>query len=283
MVQARGRTFRTVRAGGGTPLVVFDSGLGTGASAWAEVQRQVAARTATLSYDRAGLGGSTPVKDGRRLTEINADLEAVLDTIGYDGPVVLVGQSWGGPVIRAFSHHTRRRVAGLVLVDGTKSGLMTPEQSQGLRVYFGLLGKLSRVGLHRKLRTKLIDNITSGMTPADGKRVIRDMASGKGCRGGAEEAKGLAVEVPLLADLEARGFPEGAQVTLMAATVAEKGTEDMRARFVTSQADEAEAGGHRLVVVTDSRHDIHMHQPTLVADEVIALVESARTREETRA
>jgi pimeloyl-ACP methyl ester carboxylesterase len=268
---------RTVQAGSGEPLVVFESGLAAGASLWAAVQRQVAVHTATLSYDRAGLGGSTRARDGRRFADINADLEAVLEAVGHDGPVLLVGQSWGGPIIRAFAQSTSRPVAGLVLVDGTKSNLMTSLQAKGLRVYFGLLAKLSWLRLHRRLRGKLLAGITAGLAPDDSARVIRDMLSGKAARSGAAEARGLEAEIGLLDALEARGFPAGTPVTFMGATVAEPGTEEMRQRFVAAQQAEAETLGHRFVRVDTSRHDIHMQEPGLVADEIVALVERWRS------
>jgi pimeloyl-ACP methyl ester carboxylesterase len=251
-VSARGRRFRTVRAGEGSPLVVFESGLATSSAAWADVQRKVAAHTATLSLDRAGVGGSSPARDGRLLVDLNADLEGILDSLEEPGPLLLVGQSWGGPVMRSFSHVAQRPLAGIVLVDGTKSAALGPKEGQALNVFFRLLGLLSRVGLHRKLRRK-------------------------GCRGGAREAAGLAVEVDGgLEALEARGFPAGTPVTLMAAAVVDHGNEEIRPRFVESQRCEAEARGNRFVLVEDSRHDIHWHKPDLVVAEILALVERFR-------
>lgn len=276
-VTANGRRFHTVRAGDGEPLVVFEAGLAAGASLWAEVQRKVAEHTATLAYDRAGYGGSQRAKDGRRLADFNADLEAVLDAIEHDGPVILVGQSWGGPTIRAFSHYTRRPVAGLVIVDGTNSTVVGPTEGKGLRVFFGILGKLTWVQLHRKPRGKLLKGITAGLDADDSKRVVRDMLRARSVRAGAAEARGFEVEIDGgLAALEAKGFPPGVPVTFMGAAVAEPGTEEMRARFIASQQEEAEALGHRYVRVDDSRHDIHMQRPDLVIQEVLALVERRR-------
>jgi pimeloyl-ACP methyl ester carboxylesterase len=48
-----------------------------------------------VSYDRAGYGGSTP-KPGRRVADIAADVEDVLDELGV-GEFVSVGGSGGGP------------------------------------------------------------------------------------------------------------------------------------------------------------------------------------------
>jgi pimeloyl-ACP methyl ester carboxylesterase len=260
------------------PLVVFESGLAAAASVWADVQRRVSVHTATLSYDRAGIGGSKRARDGRLFHDLNADLEAVLDAAGHDGPVLLVGQSWGGPVIRAFAHFTRRRVAGLVIVDGTKSQVLTSKEGKALRIYFAALGLLSRLGLHRRFRAKLLQGVTAGLSAEDSVRVLGDMLRGNASRAGAAECRGLEVEADRLGALEARGFPPGVPVTFLAAAQAEAGTEAMRERFVTAQRAEAEALRHRFVLVSDSRHDIHMQEPQVVADEVVALVELWRDK-----
>lgn len=272
-VTANRRRMRTVQAGSGAPLVVFESGLAAGASVRADVQRRVSAHTATLSYDRAGIGGSKPAKDGRRFVDLNADLEAVLDAVGHDGPVLLVGQSWGGPIIRAFSHFTSRPVAGLVVVDGTRSQVLTATEGKALRVYFALLGKLSWLGLHRRFRAKVLVGITAGLSADDSARVLRDMLRGNASRAGAAECRGLAGEADELGALEARGFPPGVPVTFLGAAQADPGTEAMRERFLAAQQAEAEALGQRFVAVAGSRHDIHMHEPQVVADEIVALVE----------
>lgn len=272
-VNARGRRFRTIRAGSGTPLVVFESGLGTTSSAWSYVQRKVAEKTATLSLDRAGLGGSSPAKDGRLLVDINADLEAILDELGVDGPLILVGQSWGGPIMRSFSHVTKRPVAGVVLVDGTKSLALGVKEGQALALVFKLMAWMSYVGLHGILRNRMINDPVTGLSKVDGDRIIHDQRSAQGCRGGAGEAAGLAVEVDGgLAALEARNFPAGASVTLMSAAVIDPGNEEMRPRFVESQRAEAEEHGYRYVCVEDSRHDIHWHKPDLVVEEILRLL-----------
>lgn len=278
LVTANGRRMRTVLAGSGEPLVVFESGLAAAASVWADVQRRVSTRTATLSYDRAGIGGSKPAKDGRRFVDLNADLEAALDAVGNDGPLILVGQSWGGPVIRAFSHSTGRRVAGVVLVDGTMSHVLTSTEGEALRLYFAGLGKLSWLGLHRQLRARLLVGITAGLAADDSARVLRDMLRGNASRAGAAECKGLAAEADELGWLEARGFPPGVPVTFLGAARAEPGTESLRERFLAAQQAEAETLGQRFVLVAGSRHDIHMQEPQVVADEVLTLVERYRTR-----
>ena len=78
----------------------------------------VAARTTTVAYDRSGLGRSSHDPAPRVLSRLVDDLVDVLDHLG-DGPFVLVGHSWGGPIVRCAAAEVPDRVAGLVLVDQT--------------------------------------------------------------------------------------------------------------------------------------------------------------------
>lgn len=276
VVKARGRRFNTVHAGTGGPLVIFESGLAASSPLWAEVQRQVAQHTATMSYDRAGHGGSSLSKDGRLFADLNADLEAVLDAIGQEGPLILVGHSWGGPTMRAMAHHTRRPVAGVVVVDGTNAASLKPDGAKMLQDLFAFLSLLGRVQLHRRLHGKLLKGVADGLPAEDKKRALRSLASARTVRAGAAETKGMFVEQANLAELQAKGFPAGAVVTILGAGVADPGGEEIRADFLAMHEQEAKTFGARYVLVENSRHDIHMHEPTLVANEVLRVLEEAR-------
>jgi pimeloyl-ACP methyl ester carboxylesterase len=103
--------------GSGAPTVVFESGLGDGASSWRKVQAQIARTTRACSYDRAGYGGSDVAAGARDLDAEQADLAALLKAARLSGPFVLVGHSLGGGIVRQYAYRHRRDVAGLVLVD----------------------------------------------------------------------------------------------------------------------------------------------------------------------
>lgn len=96
------------------PTVVFLSTLGCPLEAWTRVQRTVAERTTTISYDRGDVGWN-----GRRATiPRRADeLAALLDQLGVDGPVVLVGHAYGALVAGEFARGRPDRVAGMVFAD----------------------------------------------------------------------------------------------------------------------------------------------------------------------
>lgn len=103
------------------PTVVLEAGMGCPLQQWSWVQQELSgAGYQVLSYDRAGLGWSQPVpgsRDAAAMAEELHDLLAALDMGGR--PLVLVGHSVGGLLVRVYADRHPRRVRGLVLVDAT--------------------------------------------------------------------------------------------------------------------------------------------------------------------
>ncbi len=102
--------------GSGSPTVVLEAGLGTGASGWGFVLEWVAAQTRVCAWDRPGIGGSDPI--GRHTIEDTArHLRATLAAAGEKPPFIVVGHSLGGVYARVFASSFRPEVSGMVLVD----------------------------------------------------------------------------------------------------------------------------------------------------------------------
>jgi len=116
LVKVEGRRVEAVIEGTGTPAVVFESGF-NGSSPWELIQSQIAQKTATLRYQRAGLGRSDPGPDPRDAAQIAKELHALLSAKAVRPPYVLVGHSAGGMYVRVFAHMYPKEIAGLVLVD----------------------------------------------------------------------------------------------------------------------------------------------------------------------
>jgi pimeloyl-ACP methyl ester carboxylesterase len=112
-----GRKMNLLCVGHGSPTVIFDSGLGDQIRAWATVQPAIGKITRACSYDRAGLGFSSP--SGREGTSENAveDLHGLLRAASIKPPYVLVGHSLGGMYVRLYADKYLAEVAGMVLVD----------------------------------------------------------------------------------------------------------------------------------------------------------------------
>lgn len=140
-----GRKMHLYCEGQGAPVVVLDSGLGDGATSWAPVQDQIAAKTRVCSYDRAGYGKSSPGPAPRDTKAIVADMAAMLKAAGEKGPYVLVGHSLASFDVRLFAMTHPKDVAGAVLVDPSadwqlkRMGAVAPGMAAGMDKAYGAL------------------------------------------------------------------------------------------------------------------------------------------------
>jgi len=106
-----------LEAGSGDPTVVFEAGIGATNLNWRRIQESVAQFTGTASYDRTGLGWSSPCRTARTPSNIAAELHEMLERAGIKPPYILVGHSFGGLVMRRYALAYPEDVAGLLLVD----------------------------------------------------------------------------------------------------------------------------------------------------------------------
>jgi pimeloyl-ACP methyl ester carboxylesterase len=100
-----------------TPAVVFLSGIATSSLNWSALQRDVAARTRAIAYDRPGLGWSDLGPRGLTAADHARHLHDVLQAGGIRPPVVLVAHSFGAFIAVLLAHSHPAEVAGAVLVD----------------------------------------------------------------------------------------------------------------------------------------------------------------------
>ena len=119
MVDAGGHRLHMVVAGGGSPTVVLESGLGDTQEPWAKVKPEAAKFSKVVAYDRAGLGRSDSGPSPRTARRIAAELHTALKNAGLAPPFILVGHSAGGLFIRVFANMYPDEVAGMVFVDPT--------------------------------------------------------------------------------------------------------------------------------------------------------------------
>lgn len=107
-------------AGEGEPTVILEAGLGAaGIEEFFGFIDRVAEIARVCTYDRAGTGVSDERPDGLRVTAglMAEELHRLLEGIGVNEPVVLVGHSYGGMPVRAFEGAYPGDVAGMVLID----------------------------------------------------------------------------------------------------------------------------------------------------------------------
>jgi pimeloyl-ACP methyl ester carboxylesterase len=119
MVDVGGHSLHINCSGRGSPTVVMDAGSGGFSAQWVRVQQQVSGTTRVCAYDRAGMGWSEMGPDPRDAKQITGELHALLGKAGIEGPLVLVGHSFGGLYMQTYAARYPDEVAGAALVDSS--------------------------------------------------------------------------------------------------------------------------------------------------------------------
>ena len=108
-----------IRSGSGGPAVVLVAGLGDDLSEWNSVTTSLGEFSTVVAYSRAGLGRSEGVdRDHSAQAEVR-ELHVLIEKLSLKKPVVLVGSSYGGILVRLYISEYPNDVAGLVFVDAT--------------------------------------------------------------------------------------------------------------------------------------------------------------------
>ncbi|MFZ5445080.1 MAG: alpha/beta fold hydrolase [Myxococcota bacterium] len=145
------RVFARRLGPGSGPLVVIEAALGSSSPEWWRLQEALAASVDTLSYDRAGYGRSDAPRAPRTGAQLASELAEVLDALGVHEPVVLVGHSLGGLLVRHFVARFPARVAGAVFVDPVSTQEHRWKELPPALVRRGGVDKGASLGLVRRL------------------------------------------------------------------------------------------------------------------------------------
>jgi len=137
MYVVNGHQMHLYCTGEGSPTIVLDAGLGEDSLVWGKVQPYLSRTTRVCSYDRAGMGWSSPGPDPRDADTIAGELHALLQQADVSSPMVLMGHSLAGLYIRAYATRYPEDVAGLIFVDAS-SPLQEDQGSAELRAHMSL-------------------------------------------------------------------------------------------------------------------------------------------------
>jgi pimeloyl-ACP methyl ester carboxylesterase len=286
-----GRKLYLLEKGSGGPTVIFEAGIAATNLNWFHIQEDVARFTGTASYDRGGLGWSSPCRSARTPGNLAAELHALLQSAGIKPPYVLVGHSFGGLIMRRFALMHPEDVASVVLVDPMRCDEWPPANpskqasvDRGRRLS-GYAIPIARCGLARLAVTSLLcrsGRVSRWLADAGGegpRHVLRRVT---------EEVGKMPREVwPIVAAHWSRpDYYDGmrSHVTAVPDSVREMmeadPIHDIPVLVLTPEKSTplSEKCLHRIadnvrqVVVPKSAHWIHLDQPEIVVDSIRAVV-----------
>lgn len=273
-----GRKLHYRMQGEGSPTVVFESGMGFSGSYWGMIQPEVSRRTTAVTYDRAGTGASDRDTHERSLERIADDLGQLLDHL--PGPFILVGHSWGGPIVRTLASRRSADILGLVLVDQVDE--RDPEYFTRVRDQkTGMAHKATRLIKHvvgfRWAAIRMLKDM-----PEDTRReVLQGDLSRQGLQTGESEFEHFIPGLEMLSENPCI-FP-GTHVTVITGTDPDGMSKGYRRWLVNAHrktADAVEMGS--LVEAPKSGHYIQLTEPDVVIREVNQMVELIRSSEPER-
>jgi len=289
-----GQKLYVLEKGSGGPAVLFEAGIAATNLNWHHIQEKVSCFTATASYDRSGLGWSSPCRSQRTPGNISTELHTMLEMAGIKPPYILVGHSFGGLVMRRYAAKFPEDVAGVVLVDPMRCEEWPPlnpekqsmiERGKRLSAY---AIPIARFGLARLAVTSLLcrsgrlSGHLAGAGGLGGRHVLKRVT---------EEVSKMPREVwPIIAAHWSRpGYYAGMQrhVEAVPETVSEMRDADPIRDIpvlVLTPGKSTPLSGHcldrignnvRQVIATESAHWIHLDEPELVVDSIREMVTAA--------
>ena len=299
LVDIGGQQMHINCTGKGSPTVVLESGTGDLSVIWSLVQPSVSSFTRVCSYDRGGYAWSDPGTRPRTFAQLALELHTALARMKIAPPYILVGQSYGGFVIRGFQARYVSEVSGMVLVDAVHEDQRIVYGGQPHRIREESRGRQfpePRIGLDTELiklaHTKTTIQQTEGLEPPldrlplSAQQVWRwasaqpllELAQGAELYWSPEELVRLHNErlkdraslgdLPLIVLAKTHGgFPDGMSVS----------ASELEAERRELQADLARLSRRgKLIFAKNSGHNIHLEDPALVIDSIREVVKQSR-------
>lgn len=103
--------------GSGNTTIVLVSGGTFDSKTWERFQEQLSYHARVISYDRSGLGNSDYISNSKNISSMTKELDVIINKLDINTPVILVGHSIGGYIVRKYTELFPRKVEALFLVD----------------------------------------------------------------------------------------------------------------------------------------------------------------------
>jgi len=281
-----GRMLNLRCSGSGSPAVLLDIGQGMTSMSWRKVQPLLAAKRRVCSYDRAGLGFSDAGPPPRTAQAAATDLHALVHAAKLPTPLVLVGHSMAGYIVRLYAAAHPEDVAGVVLVDPVVETLA--DDAPAVVAFEAKLGEQNTAFGRHCLELAERGDLAKGAPGSDGcvhprypgfsdalnESIRKRDLDPTYWRTALSERESDAANI---AAVKAAKLPANVPLVVLDAD----GTNDWMPQDQRAIADAAYHAGHakiaaastkgRLVPVSHSSHNVQEDQPRAIVDAVFAL------------
>ena len=258
--------------GSGAPVIVLESGLSGWSQDWSKVQPELAKQTTVCSYDRAGYAWSEEARTPRSGVESMEDLRTLLHNAGVQGPLVLVGHSWGGLLVQLYAQHHPDEVRGLVLVDALQHDMyrsMDPDLRASYQRHMALLtgsaAWLAPLGLPR-LTNQPASVVLNKLPPQEQAQARAFALQSKNYRALYHEY--CSIDAALEAARDGAPLPQIPVAVLSTNDLSEFPPgweqESLRKHWIDGQRRLARQTGGRHIVVDGVGHYLQLERPALV-------------------
>lgn len=154
----------------GAPLLVFENGWGASYEMWTWVERELAPHAQLLFYNRAGIGGSECLVP-QTVENLSAQFAALPNALGLQGPVIAVGQSYGGLMCSLHAAQQRAVLKTVIEIDSTPE-TADPDVDHGLR-QFPAIVKVVKTTLRLGLPNFLFRAVKKTLPATEGETLLR--------------------------------------------------------------------------------------------------------------
>lgn len=189
-------SYRLVNPDSQGDTLVFENGWGASFHCWAWMEQALVKalgdRCRMLFYDRAGIGGST-VTGAQSVAGITQNFLALLQKLGIEGRVIVVGHSYGGLVAGLHAAVVPEPISQAIQLDPTPE-LDDPSINKQLAAV-KLVGNLAQVCAHLGVRDPIFSPACRQLPPEAG-RQLQKLAFGN-----ARSLKNALVELELMGDI----------------------------------------------------------------------------------
>jgi poly(3-hydroxyalkanoate) depolymerase len=147
-IDVEGQVLRVgIRPGKGPPLVMFN-GIGASFELLAPFTEALG-NLETIVFDAPGVGGSPLPRKPYLFSGLVRLVNRMLEQLGYEGQVDVLGVSWGGAAAQQFAYSFGQRCRRLILAATTPGVLMVPGRVSALRHMFDARRYQDLQHLHR--------------------------------------------------------------------------------------------------------------------------------------